>query len=64
MGGSDRCRHVGVDVGLGWVMAERRSLRRLFTLIIVGLVLPDYLVSCILRFSCYALSFAKSIKKL
>ena len=30
MGGVNGCRYVGVDVGLGQVMAERRSLRILF----------------------------------
>ena len=61
MGGGDRCMYVGIDVGYYWVMAARISSRRLFTLILVGLVLPDFLVSCVLNFDFCALSFAKSI---
>ena len=30
MGGVNGCRYVGVDVGLGQVMAEQRSLRSIF----------------------------------
>ena len=59
MGGGDGCRYVGVHVGLGWVMAARRSLGRLFTLILVGLLLTDYLVSCVLRFVYCVLRFSK-----
>ena len=61
MGGGDVCRYVGVDVSLGRAMAAWRSSGRLFTLILVGLVLPDFLVSCVLNFDFCALSFAKSI---
>ena len=49
MGGGDVCRYVGVDVGLV-KMASLRSLRRIFMLILLVLVIPDYLLSCILRF--------------
>ena len=45
LGSGDGCRYVGVDVSLGRVMAAQRSLRRLFTLILAVLVLPDCLVS-------------------
>ena len=38
----DECRYVGVDVTLGRMMAARRSLRRLFTLILVDFVLPIF----------------------
>ena len=51
MGGGDGCRYVGFDVILGQVMAARRSLRRIFMLILVGLVLTDCLVSCVLHFA-------------
>ena len=36
------CSHVGFDVTLVWVMAVPRSLRRLFTLILVDLVLTIF----------------------
>ena len=49
VGGGDVCRYVGVDVGLV-KMASLRSLRRIFMLILLVLVIPDYLLSCILRF--------------
>ena len=42
-------------------MAAGRSSRRLFTVILVGLVLPDCLVSYILHFSYCVLRFSKSI---
>ena len=42
MGGCDGCKYVRFDVNLGQVMAAWRSLRRLFMLILVGLVLPDF----------------------
>ena len=58
MVGGDVCMYVGVDVGLGQVMAAQRSLRRLFMLILVGLVLPDSLVSYILRFAYCVLRFS------
>ena len=45
MGGGGGCRCVGVDVSLGRVMAAGRLLRKFFTLILVGIVLPDCLVS-------------------
>ena len=51
VGGGDGFRYVGVDVSLDQVMAEQRSLRRLFTLILVGLVPPYCLISCILHFA-------------
>ena len=51
VGGGDGFRYVGVDVSLDQVMAEQRSLGRLFTLILVGLVLPYCLISCILHFA-------------
>ena len=38
----DGCRYVGFDVSFGRVMAAQRSLRRLFTLILVGLVIPNF----------------------
>ena len=61
MGGGDESRYVGVIIGLGRVIAAWRLSRRLFTLILVGLVLPDYLVSSVLRFAYCLLRFAKSI---
>ena len=61
MGGGDGCRYVGDDVSLGRVMAARRSLRRIFTVILVGLVLPESLVSCVLCFSYCYLHFSKII---
>ena len=63
MGDGDGCRYVGVDIGLGRVMATRKSLRRLLTLITVGLVLPNYLLSCVLCFSYCVFRFAKSGQK-
>ena len=60
MVGGDVCMYVGVDVGLGQVMAAQRSLRILFSLTLVGLVLPDYLVSCVLRFTYCGLCIVKS----
>ena len=51
MGGGDGCRYDGVDVSLVKVMSEWSSLRRLLTLILVGLVQTDCLVSCILHFA-------------
>ena len=59
VGGGDGFRYVGVDVSLGQVMAEQRSLRRLFMLIPVGLVLPDCLISCVLRFVYCVFNFEK-----
>ena len=64
MGGSDVCRYIGVDVGLGRMMAAWRSMRIFFTLILVGLVLSDYLVYCVLRFPFCLLRFAKSTIKI
>ena len=60
MGDDDGCRYVGSGVSLGWVMVAQRSLRRLFMLIIVGLVLPDCLVSCFLHFASCVFRFNKS----
>ena len=51
MVGGGICRYVGIDVSLGRVMAERRSLRRLFTIFFIGILLTDCLVSCVLHFS-------------
>ena len=51
MGSVYGCRYVGVDVGLIWAMAVRRALRKIFMLNLVGLLLPDYLVSCVLGFA-------------
>ena len=51
MGGGDLFKYAGVDVGLGRVMMSWRSLRRLFMLTPLGLVLSDYLVFCVLRFA-------------
>ena len=51
MSGSDGCRYVGVDVGLGRVMPAQSSSRRLFTLILVVILLPDYLVSWVFYFA-------------
>ena len=50
MGDYDGCRYVGLDISLGRMMAARRSLRRLYTLILLDLVLPiiRYLAYCIL----------------
>ena len=50
MGDGDECRYVGVDVNLGRVMVEQRSLRRIFTLILVDLVLIIFYISCVLSF--------------
>ena len=60
MGGGDGCRYDGVDVSLVKVMSEWSSLRRLLTLILVGLVQTDCLVSCILNFAYCVFRFAKS----
>ena len=59
MGGGGGCRCVGIDVSLSRVMAAWRSLRRLFTLIPVGLVLPDCLLYYALSLAYCVLSFAK-----
>ena len=45
MGGGDGYMYVGVDVGLGRLIMSWRSLRRIFMLILIGLVLTEYLVS-------------------
>ena len=50
VGDGDKCRYVGVDVNLGRVMVEQRSLRRIFTLILVDLVLIIFYISCVLSF--------------
>ena len=42
MGDGHACRRVGVGVSLGQVIAAQRSLRRLFTLILVDLILPIF----------------------
>ena len=41
-------------------MAARRSLRGIFVLILVGLVLPDFLVSYVLRCAYLVLRFFKN----
>ena len=41
-------------------MVERRSSRRIFIIILVGLVLPDCLVSWVLHFAYFVFRFAKS----
>ena len=51
MGGGDESRYVGVIIGLGWVIAAWRLSRRLFTLILVVILLPDYLVSWVFYFA-------------
>ena len=61
MGGGDICRYVGFDVSWGQVMAARRSPRRLLTLILVGLLLPDCLESCVLSFAYYNSHSVKSV---
>ena len=45
MSEGDGCRYVGVGVSLSWVITAWRSLRRLFLLILVGLVPHNFLVS-------------------
>ena len=47
----DGCSSVGVDINLVRVMTARISLRRLFTIILVDLVLSMFWISCALRFS-------------
>ena len=59
LGGGGGCRCVGIDVSLGRLMDSRRSLRRLFILILVGLVLTDCLLSWVLRFAYCVLIFAR-----
>ena len=59
MNGGDEFGYVEVDVGLGPVMVGRRSLRRIFTIILVGLVLPDSLVSCVFSFAYFVFHFLK-----
>ena len=60
-GGGDGCRYVEVEFSFCQVMVSRRSLRTIFTLIILGFILPAFLVSCILCFSYSVLRFAKII---
>ena len=62
MGGGGGCRCVRVDVSLVRVMVVWRSLSRLFMLILVGLVLTDCLVSCVLHFAYCVLRFEKVSK--
>ena len=52
MVGGGGCRCVVNNVRLGRVMLSQRSLRIIFTLILVGLVLNDCLVSCVIYFFC------------
>ena len=59
MDGGDGCIYVGIDVNLGWVIASWRSLRILFTLILIGIALPGCLVSFVLRFAYCILCFEK-----
>ena len=59
MSGGDGCGYVEVDVGLGRVMIARRSVRILFTVILLGLVITDSLVSCVLNLSYCFLCFVK-----
>ena len=59
MSGGDGCGYVEVDVGLGRVMIARRSVRILFTVILLGLVITDSLVSCVLNLSYCVLRFVK-----
>ena len=49
----------GIGVSLGWVVVPWSSLRRLIMIILVGLLLPECLVSCVLHFTYYVLRFAK-----
>ena len=51
MGDGDGCRYLGVDVNLVQMKAAQRSLRRIFTLILVDLVLP------IFRYLAYSVLF-------
>ena len=51
VGDGDGCRYVGVGISLGRVIAARRSSMRLFTLILVGCVLPIFWISYVLFFS-------------
>ena len=50
MGGGDGLRYVGIGVNLGGVIEAWRTLRRIFTPILVGHVLPifKYLAYCVL----------------
>ena len=43
MGDGDGCRYFGVGVSLGLLIAARKSLRRLFTIILIVRVLPIFL---------------------
>ena len=61
MGGGDGLGYVGVDISEGRVMTAQRSSRRLFVLILVGLVLPDSLVSCVFCFAYFVFCFAKNV---
>ena len=58
MGAGGKCRCVGIDVSLVRVIAPHRSLRKLYTLILVGLLLSDCFVSYVLHFSYFILCFA------
>ena len=60
MGGVGGYRYVGIDIILVRVISARKSLRKIFTLIIIGLILSDCLVSCVLRFAYYVFNFAKN----
>ena len=60
MGGGYGCRYAGVDASLVRLMASRRSLRILLTLILIGLVLPGCLVYYVLHFAYFVLRFSKS----
>ena len=42
-GGGDGSKHVGIGVNMNRVIKARRSSRRLFTLTLVGHVLPIFL---------------------
>ena len=59
--GGGGCRYVGIEVSLVWVMVSRISLRTLFVLILVGFILPDFLVSCLFHFAYSLLRSAKII---
>ena len=50
MGGGDGHGYIGVIVNLGQVIAAQISLRRIFTIILVGCVIPifRYLAYCVL----------------
>ena len=60
VGGGYGCRYAGVDVSLDWVMAAQRSLKRLLTLLIVGFLILDCLVYCVLSFTSCVLRSEKS----